>query len=61
MSIRYSPLAGTRRPSITLVEGLGIELNPAYAQTAAKRLADRGYRPLIEMMRKPLEMPGKGD
>jgi uncharacterized peroxidase-related enzyme len=36
-----------------LVEGLGIELNPAYAQTAAKRLADRGYRPLIEMMRKP--------
>ena len=35
-----------------LVEGLGIELNPAYAQTAAKRLADRGYRPLIEMMHK---------
>jgi len=35
-----------------LVEGLGIELNPAYAQTAAKRLAGRGYQPLIEMMRK---------
>jgi uncharacterized peroxidase-related enzyme len=35
-----------------LVEGLGIELNPAYAQTAAQRLADRGYRPLIEMLGK---------
>jgi uncharacterized peroxidase-related enzyme len=35
-----------------LVEGLGIELNPVYAKTAGKRLADRGYRPLIEMMRK---------
>jgi hypothetical protein len=44
-----------------LVEGLGIELNPAYAHTAAKRLADHGYRPLIEMMRKPIETIGKSD
>ncbi len=44
-----------------LVEGLGIELNPAYAQTAAKRLADRGYRPLIEMMRRPFETTGKSE
>lgn len=44
-----------------LVEGLGIELNPAYAQTAAKRLADRGYRPLIEMVRKPLATTGNSD
>jgi len=35
-----------------LVEGLGIELNPAYAQTAAQRLADRGYRPLVDMLGK---------
>jgi uncharacterized peroxidase-related enzyme len=34
-----------------LVEGLGIELNPPYVQTAAQRLADRGYRPLIDMLR----------
>jgi uncharacterized peroxidase-related enzyme len=34
-----------------LVEGLGIELNPAYAKGAAQRLADRGYLPLIEMLR----------
>lgn len=34
-----------------LVEGLGIELNPAYVQTASKRLADGGYRPLIGMLR----------
>jgi uncharacterized peroxidase-related enzyme len=33
-----------------LVEGLGIELNPTYSQTAAQRLADRGYRPLIDML-----------
>ncbi|MFZ2156672.1 MAG: peroxidase-related enzyme [Bradyrhizobium sp.] len=38
-----------------LVEGLGIELNPSYAQTAAKRLADFGYLPLIELMKKPVE------
>jgi uncharacterized peroxidase-related enzyme len=37
-----------------LVEGLGIELNPSYAQTAAKRLADQGYLPLIELMKKPV-------
>lgn len=35
-----------------LVEGLGIELNPAYAQTAAQRLAGRGYRPLVDMLGK---------
>lgn len=34
-----------------LVEGLGIELNPAYVQGAAQRLADSGYLPLISMMR----------
>lgn len=38
-----------------LVEGLGIELNPSYAQTAAKRLADQGYLPLIELMKRPAE------
>lgn len=35
-----------------LVEGLGIELNPAYAKGAAQRLADGGYLPLLEMMRR---------
>lgn len=44
-----------------LVEGLGIELNPAYAQTAAKRLADNGYRPLIEMMRSSMGMATKNE
>ncbi len=34
-----------------LVEGLGIELNPAYVQTAAKRLAEGGYSPLVEMLK----------
>jgi uncharacterized peroxidase-related enzyme len=34
-----------------LVEGLGIELDLAYAKAAAERLADRGYQPLIEMLR----------
>lgn len=33
-----------------LVEGLGIELDQAYVGVAAQRLADRGYRPLIEML-----------
>jgi uncharacterized peroxidase-related enzyme len=33
-----------------LVEGLGIELEPAYVKPAAQRLADRGYLPLIEML-----------
>ncbi len=33
-----------------LVEGLGIELNPAYVKPASQRLADRGYLPLIEML-----------
>jgi uncharacterized peroxidase-related enzyme len=33
-----------------LVEGLGIELDPAYVGVAAQRLADRGYRPLIDML-----------
>ena len=33
-----------------LVEGLGIELDPAYVGVAAQRLADRGYRPLINML-----------
>jgi uncharacterized peroxidase-related enzyme len=33
-----------------LVEGLGIELDPAYVEPASKRLAERGYLPLIDMM-----------
>ena len=33
-----------------LVEGLGIELDPAYVGVAAQRLADRGYRSLIDML-----------
>ena len=34
-----------------LVEGLGIRLDPAYVKPAAERLADRGYLPLIEMLK----------
>jgi alkylhydroperoxidase family enzyme len=34
-----------------LVEGLGIELHPTYVKSAAERLADRGYLPLIAMLR----------
>ena len=34
-----------------LVEGLGIELDPSYLEPASKRLAERGYLPLIEMMK----------
>jgi uncharacterized peroxidase-related enzyme len=33
-----------------LVEGLGITLDPAYVEPASRRLAERGYRPLIDMM-----------
>jgi hypothetical protein len=33
-----------------LVEGLGIELDPAYVEPASRRLAERGYLPLIDMM-----------
>ena len=33
-----------------LVEGLGIELDPAYVKPASQRLAKRGYLPLIEML-----------
>ncbi len=33
-----------------LVEGTGIELNPAYVKPASERLAGKGYLPLIEMM-----------
>ena len=33
-----------------LVEGLGIELDPAYVKPASERLARRGYRPLIDMI-----------
>jgi hypothetical protein len=35
-----------------LVEGLGIRLDPAYVKPAAERLADRGYLPLIEMLKR---------
>ena len=34
-----------------LVEGLGIELDPTYVGPAAERLAERGYLPLLELMR----------
>jgi uncharacterized peroxidase-related enzyme len=34
-----------------LVEGLGIELDPSYVGPASERLADRGYLPLLEMMK----------
>jgi uncharacterized peroxidase-related enzyme len=33
-----------------LVEGLGIELRPEYVGPASKRLAERGYLPLLDMM-----------
>ena len=33
-----------------LVEGLGIELDPAYVPAAAKRLAERGYAPILAML-----------
>ena len=33
-----------------LVEGLGIEFNPAYAPEASQRLAERGYLPLLGML-----------
>ena len=34
-----------------LVEGVGIELEPSYVEPASQRLAERGYLPLIEMMK----------
>lgn len=34
-----------------LVEGLGIEFDPAYVKPASERLAKSGYLPLIELMR----------
>ena len=34
-----------------LVEGLGIELDPAYAESAGDGLANRGYAPLIHMIK----------
>ena len=34
-----------------LVEGLGIELQPGYIAPASQRLAERGYLPLLEMMK----------
>ncbi len=34
-----------------LVEGLGIELQPGYVAPASRRLAERGYLPLLEMMK----------
>jgi uncharacterized peroxidase-related enzyme len=34
-----------------LVEGLGIELDPSYVAPASRRLAERGYLPLLEMMK----------
>jgi hypothetical protein len=35
-----------------LVEGAGIELDPAYVKPASERLAKRGYLPLIDMFAK---------
>ena len=34
-----------------LVEGMRIKADPAYATVAAKRLAEHGYLPLLDMMR----------
>lgn len=34
-----------------LVEGLGIELDPAYVEPSSKRLAEGGYLPLLKMMK----------
>lgn len=34
-----------------LVEGLGIELDASYVGPASQRLADRGYLPLLELMK----------
>jgi uncharacterized peroxidase-related enzyme len=34
-----------------LVEGLGIRFDPAYAGEASQRLADRGYLPLLGMLK----------
>jgi uncharacterized peroxidase-related enzyme len=33
------------------VEGLGIELEPSYVAPASRRLAERGYLPLLEMIK----------
>jgi hypothetical protein len=33
-----------------LVEGLGIEFNAKYSGEAAKRLAERGYLPLLDII-----------
>lgn len=33
-----------------LVEGLGIELDPAYVEPSSKRLAEGGYLPLLRLM-----------
>ncbi len=35
-----------------LVEGMGIELDPAYVKPASERLAKGGYLPLIELMKR---------
>ena len=35
-----------------LVEGAGIELDPAYVKSAFERLANRGYLPLIALFTK---------
>jgi hypothetical protein len=35
-----------------LIEGMGIELDPAYVKPASERLAKRGYLPLVEMLSK---------
>lgn len=35
-----------------LVEGMGIELDPSYVKPASKRLAQEGYLPLIDMMKR---------
>jgi hypothetical protein len=37
-----------------LVEGIGIELDPNYVKPASERLAERGYLPLIEMMKRQM-------
>jgi len=41
-----------------LVEGMGIKPNPRFVESAAERLATRGYKPLIDML--GLETPAQG-
>jgi uncharacterized peroxidase-related enzyme len=50
----YHPIAVTALFNFMnrLVEGAGIELDPAYVKPASERLAKRGYLPLIALLEK---------